>query len=342
MNPSTPPSPPRPPRRRLRRWAVGLGVSYLAAVVGLCAWAFAGGDADEWPTLVLFAPRWPVLLPAVVLAPLALFARSWWAGAAVAAAVAVGVGPAMGGRVNPGAWGDPPPVFSVVRVLTWNAAGGRPNEAFLGFVKLRPPDVILTVESSADPLLPDALRGWHTADGGSGIRLHSRFPVRLVGSLGANELGMPGGAADFAVTTPDGPVRVVGVHLPTPREGVEAVLHNRFADLSELRRVIAGRDAASAKVRRWVGDTTRPTLLAGDFNTTVESRVYRRDWDTFANAYSAAGTGWGGTKQTRWHAARIDHILSSPAFRVRKAEVGPDSGSDHRPVFAEFELLVSE
>jgi len=42
---------------------------------------------------------------------------------------------------------------------------------------------------------------------------------------------------------------------------------------------------------------------------------------------------------TRWHAVRIDHILSSPEFRVRKAAVGPESGSDHRPVFAELELI---
>jgi endonuclease/exonuclease/phosphatase (EEP) superfamily protein YafD len=37
-------------------------------------------------------------------------------------------------------------------------------------------------------------------------------------------------------------------------------------------------------------------------------------------------------------ALRIDHVLASPGLCVEQAEVGPDVGSDHRPVFARLAL----
>jgi endonuclease/exonuclease/phosphatase (EEP) superfamily protein YafD len=40
----------------------------------------------------------------------------------------------------------------------------------------------------------------------------------------------------------------------------------------------------------------------------------------------------------RWFALPIDHTLVSPGVRVVQREVGPDLGSDHRPVTTTIEF----
>ena len=88
-----------------------------------------------------------------------------------------------------------------------------------------------------------------------------------------------------------------------------------------------------------------PVLIAGDFNMPVESAIYHRYWSRYTNAFSTAGFGYGYSfgrtrKFRRW--VRIDHILSGPDWRVLGCWVGPDVGSDHWPVIAEFEFQDSK
>jgi endonuclease/exonuclease/phosphatase (EEP) superfamily protein YafD len=77
-------------------------------------------------------------------------------------------------------------------------------------------------------------------------------------------------------------------------------------------------------------------VIAGDFNMPTDSDIYQLYWSSYTNAFSAAGLGFGYTKFTRWHGIRIDHILAGPGWRCRRSWVGPDVGSDHRPVLAEL------
>src|SRR5439155_5647959 len=86
-------------------------------------------------------------------------------------------------------------------------------------------------------------------------------------------------------------------------------------------------------------ETRGPVLLAGDFNLPVESAIYRRSWSSFSNAFSTAGLGWGHTKLTSWHGVRIDHVLAGPGWQFRRCWVGPDVGSDHRPLIAEAQWV---
>jgi endonuclease/exonuclease/phosphatase (EEP) superfamily protein YafD len=78
--------------------------------------------------------------------------------------------------------------------------------------------------------------------------------------------------------------------------------------------------------------------VAGDFNAPVESVIYQESWGDWTNAFSAAGWGFGRTRMSRWIRARIDHILSDDRWVVHRSWVGPDVGSDHRPLFAELRL----
>jgi endonuclease/exonuclease/phosphatase (EEP) superfamily protein YafD len=127
-------------------------------------------------------------------------------------------------------------------------------------------------------------------------------------------------------------MRLVNLHLETPRKGLERLFHSETAPLAvntELRRI------QSRQIASWV-DALGPSLvIAGDFNTPVESPIYREGWGGYRNAFSRTGFGFGMTRYNGWIRVRIDHVLARGEWRAIRARVGPDVSSDHRPVVAE-------
>jgi vancomycin resistance protein VanJ len=321
-----------PVRTARRRLAVALPL-VTAAVTGLFLFT-----ADEWviPTLFLFGPRWVVALPLVIVAPLAVVSRSWWAvGFTILAAVLV-AGPLTGGNLGVGPLLAPDrPAVARLRVVTWNMGGVKAGLAFRQFIEDTDPDLLVLQEADHQMDAGSFRPGWQITPSG-GLRVASRYPVRPIDALDYRDFEASAAIGRYVVATPEGELTLVNVHLPTVRPGVEAALGSKLRNLGPLRDVIRQRADASAKVRGWVGEPHADLLLAGDFNMPVESRIYRADWGGFSNAFSEAGTGWGTTKQTHWFGVRIDHVLYSLPWRCRHVEVGPDLGSDHRPLIADL------
>jgi len=81
-------------------------------------------------------------------------------------------------------------------------------------------------------------------------------------------------------------------------------------------------------------------ILAGDFNMPADSSIYREHWSKWRNGYSSAGIGFGNTvfvqEGPSEFAARIDHVLFTGPWRCSRCWVGPDVGSDDRPVIADL------
>jgi vancomycin resistance protein VanJ len=319
-----------------RRPVVWIAAAALA--VPLAAWAFLYFGADELPgaTLLAFGPRWIVGLPLVVVLPLAVRVRSYWAVGLVVAAAIVVAGPVAGGQVGVGRWFEADrPALQQLRVVTWNAGGAKAGPSLRRFVDATGPSLLFCQESQlAEGDLPP---GWKVL-GEGGNKIATRLPARADGSLELWRLGAGGRLDRFVLQTPDGDVVLVNLHLPTPRPGIEAAIGSKFRDLGELRRMIEIRAEASRVALSWVGSPDAPLILAGDFNMPAESRIYRASWSGFRNAFSEVGIGWGTTKQTRWYGTRIDHVLYTPPWKCRRAWVGPSMGSDHRPVVADLAL----
>lgn len=77
-----------------------------------------------------------------------------------------------------------------------------------------------------------------------------------------------------------------------------------------------------------------------DFNTPVESRIFQQHRGDLADAFSEIGAGLGFTKYNGWIRIRIDHVLADRSWwRVARADVGDDFGSDHRPLITDLVLL---
>ncbi|MBA4067322.1 MAG: endonuclease/exonuclease/phosphatase [Isosphaera sp.] len=322
------------PRRwsRARRWARRVAVAHLAAVLAAWAALWAAADAASVPTLFLFGPRWLAAVPLLAVIPLAVYARSHVAAAATVLAVLVIAGPLTGGTVSTAALRGGRPAAAVLRVVSWNMGGKKPGPDFRRFLDQTQPDLVVCQEAnlSADDFPPFLQLV------GEANRVASRYPARYDAGINFWDLNEGGQVDRYHVDIPDVTVTLVDIHLPTVRPGVEAALGTRFRDLSVMRWSIHERGVASRRARDFVGPAAPDLVLAGDFNMPVESRIYREFWGDFRNAFSAAGTGWGQTKQTSWFGTRIDHVLYSPPWVCRRVWVGPPMGSDHCPVVADL------
>ena len=326
--------------------------------------------SEEWlpATLLVYGPRWPLALPLVVLVPLALLAwpRILRTLAPLALSALVIAWPIMGGRVSLATLGKPMPALPAngsFRVMTFNTFGGvavaaRLDEAFA----LRPD--IAAFQECGDVLFAalQAIKGMYAVNY-HGLCTVSRWPITKIDSMPRLENGQGAAlAARHHITTPFGPVLFVNVHFETARKGLEAltkggslvpdnaggiarmvlaVLSPNMATARQLMMNTVTRTRESARASRWAltDAANTPVIVAGDFNLPVESTIYWRYWSGYRNAFETTGTGFGFSKsEGELLRIRIDHVLGNAAApRPTGTLIGPELGSDHRPVLVEYE-----
>jgi len=302
-----------------------------------------------WPaTALLFVGRWIFLVPLALLVPAAaLFSRRNFVPLTVAALVVLG--PVMGTRTG---WHRllATRAGTAFRVVSFNAAGGVQLVGDMQrLLDELAPDVLAIQEcGSALAASLSEVKGWEHHEA-VGLCFLSRYPIRQASVMDRSmleavnrdsDIGGSGAVVRYLIETPGGPVQVTNLHLETPRKGLEQL---GALDIGTLRQNTDLRDIESDLARRWVdtgvGGEPVPFVVAGDFNTPVESRIFQRYWGNLTDAFSRAGVGLGMTKYNGWIRVRIDHVLLGPGWQVRRAFVGDDFNSDHRPAIADLTLI---
>ena len=331
--------PAAPPPRKKSRWQRVLRVLvilYGASTVLLCAWMYWLGDREWLATLVLFGPRWlcGVPLPLLVVAAAVWYRRLLWILAPTAYVLFF---PFMGFEAHWPAAVSAPVAF---RVLTCNVDQNTFDPAALvELIDARQPDVVALqeVKDATRFIWPD---DWHVLQRDEFI-LASRWPIAMDRSV-RKALDLKQVAAIFyRVELPDREVRIVNLHLRSPRVGIEAVLEgDGVKGAPQLGAILEARSIESQDVSNWIGDLEGPVIVVGDFNMPSESTVFRRDWTWMPDAFGQTGWGFGYTKISGTGAlaygSRIDHVLYDAPWSCIRSWVGPSIGSDHSPLFAEF------
>ncbi len=82
--------------------------------------------------------------------------------------------------------------------------------------------------------------------------------------------------------------------------------------------------------------THHPKIIAGDFNNTAFSYVYREVAGRFQDTFQKEGHGLGATYYFNRLPLRIDFIFSDPELEVLNFETLEKSLSDHLPIIAQF------
>jgi endonuclease/exonuclease/phosphatase (EEP) superfamily protein YafD len=161
--------------------------------------------------------------------------------------------------------------------------------------------------------------------GAWGMALYSRHPLRE-----AAVVDLDGGEAvniRAVVELPRGALEVWGLHLASPTAPDRAALRSR--QLAELARQLAVPAPAGM-----------PRIVAGDFNTTAFSPLFRdllrssglRD----ARRPFGLQVTWPAWPVPLWIA--IDQVLAGDGVTVHRLDSGPPIGSDHFPVEVVFSL----
>ena len=315
-------------------------MAYLVALAVLAALVFWPSER-LWPvTLFLFGPRWVFALPFILLLPLATLVDRRLAVALVVAGALLaeplfGLGVPWSRLVARSSGASPR-----IRVATWNVGGGGVARGALDdLLTVEAPDVIVLQESGREVL--ESTPGWYRhAEGGMSVL--SRFPILGVAARDRSDVWRMAGSgaiARYTLDTPLGRLDLTSLHLETPREGLESILRFGPGAASELEAKNAQRLIEARLAREWVDGSASPLrLVAGDFNTPVESYLFRDHWRGFRDCHSVAGWGLGFTKHTRRIGTRIDHVLAGPGLECLSTRVGPSRGGDHSPLVVEIGL----
>lgn len=324
--------------RRIARLLAILSWGWLVGVIGAAIMLWGFGDR-WWPgTLLLFGPRWPLLIPAPILLVAVLLVRPRLA-LALALGVVIVVGPILGFRTGWRGWFAGGPA-ATLRVITFNMRGSVNPLAYsvpAALVEYQPDLVMLQECAAAVDQLFAVPGGWRLRRHG-GLCVLSRWPIDsavAIEVLRAGVDGMSGLAVHYLVRVDGQPVSLVNLHLETPRRGIEGFRWG--GEVSGLTRSIAVRDEGSRRTANWIARQAPGAIIAGDFNLPVESAIFRRHWGSCRNAFSERGRGFGDTRVLPKWSARIDHVLACDgAWQPVAATVGPDLGSDHLPLIVDL------
>ena len=166
----------------------------------------------------------------------------------------------------------------------------------------------------------------------SGQGVYSRFPLRLesarlIGPRGVAPLDSAKWERQLCcvATIAGRDVVVQNIHLPTAPMG---------------RQLLAMHHQQVRQIRAWLESETRPVVMGGDFNCTpmsAEAGAIRASGLTDAHRAAGAGLGttWG--HALAWPGFRIDHVYTRGLTPIA-CTVGPDIGSDHRPVLVRLRV----
>lgn len=314
--------------------------AYLLTVLVVLAILYFTGDRWWFGTVLLYGPRWIYAFLLIVFLPLALLWRRQWLWPLGLVALVVSW-PIMGLNIPTSGLFERAP--SDLRVLTYNVERWEVmGEEFSEILDDVQPD-FAAVQECASPRrfkreIPD---NWFTQSAGTSIVV-SRYPIS---SCEVAYRGKEINGLYCVFETPQGPVGFANVDLLTPRRALATILNRDtifdFSQVAYAQERIAKRWEESEKLFKWIQTFPEEAkIIAGDFNLTADSPIYRKVWSGYQNAFSQTMLGYGHTKKTKInifrYKTRIDHILSTTRLKPLKAWVGQDYGSDHLPLIAEF------
>lgn len=332
--------------RLLADLAIG---GYLVALVVVLGVLAVVGERHPVTALALYGPGWLWFLPAIPLAFVALIFRwRWfWAAPVMIVAAISWLGWEVPIRAESG--GD--------ITLVANNRGNRNSERLTPFVEKHDADLIVMQEARfRGPSYERQYKpqGFAVAHAGEYVTI-SRWPILTSDLLrGPDWNGRPYPVAlRTVVDTPHGRIALYNVHMPSPRDVIEAVAGSptsrdsweRLAQHTDQHLAIA------AYFREVLDAEPLPALVAGDFNMADKGWLYRTFRRGYRDAFDEKGTGrgetfpgGGGLKMRLvgpW--LRLDYIFADKeAFRIEAFDRENNWKVQHRAIAATVSVVGAE
>ena len=325
--------------RRAEKLLLALLAAYGAWLVFIWVALRLAADRTWWGTVLLYTPRWfwaAPLLPFGIAVP--LVARRWLPGLGLLALGALAV---MHVELP---WRKlvPEPVpKQILRVLSCNCDFNKLEfERLKALVADFDPDIVAVQLIWPDDFVkvfkPDQ---WHTVVDFR-LGLASRYPILKHEYLKRQDFVEQLISGDdfrlYQLDVDGQTLHFANLHLQSPRFGLRAVIRHFWDGARELDQYTHMRRFEAEAIREWLAPYP-DIVIAGDFNTPLESPTYRLNFGGYLNAFSSAGWGVGNTfRPTWWTGLRIDHILAGSGWWCRSCRIGRTIGPEHRAVMAEL------
>ena len=320
-------------KRRLRAIARWLAYGQLL-LVALFAIGLLLAESTGPSFLLLYAPRWPMLVTATVACAIAVWLRHRWLVGAQVVALLVAAFPVCGLRASLPARRSHDARASL-RVRTWNVYFGKLgyDEVARALGDTRADVTVL--QASREHVTEACQRRGLTLRADGEFAIESRLPIVRVEVPPPFEDGASRMFVRYELETPGGRLALVSVHPFSPRHAIENGTQSALASDAALRE---RQIAAAIENARGGG---MPFVLVGDTNLPVGSAIARRRFEGLHDAFDDVGNGFGFTFPAKRPWMRIDRFLAGAGVRFLSVTASPRGPSDHRAVEAEIELAGS-
>ncbi len=217
------------------------------------------------------------------------------------------------------------------------------KEDIVDFIYNEQPDILCLQEYTRGK--PVRLKGYnrynatYTKEVKGGQCIYSKFPIVNSGSL---EFPNSTNNALFVdVVKNKDTIRVYNVHLQS--SGINTKIEALKKESSEhlFKRISSTFKAQQNQAElllKHMSATNYKTIIAGDFNNTAYSYVYKELRGDYKDAFEEAGNGFGRTYDFKFFPVRIDFILVDEAFEVNAFKTYEKRLSDHYPIKATLKL----
>lgn len=208
------------------------------------------------------------------------------------------------------------------------------------FFKTQAPDILGIQEFHADYLyLFDTYRYRyvHTGNGKIGQAIFSNYPIVKKGNIGFSETHNGAIFSDVAIKKDT--VRFYNIHLESLKIDPQEEIFTQEKSQKLLKRMGVGftnQHIQSEKVKMHLQTAPHASIIAGDFNNTQFSYVYKNIRNSFRDAFEEAGTGLGSTYVFKFIPLRIDFVLYDSSLELYSFKTHSEKFSDHQPISARF------
>lgn len=298
----------------------------FAALLILAVLIVLGRLASVWPALDILNDLFPVIAAFAALILLLAFVTREGRLIVAALVIATLVAAILGQGMQGGAASAPPDSHRFLRVVSFNLWGGNQRiDQVASFLLNSDADVLVLQEMRFD-MLREALKARYPYSVGTwGLVIFSKFPVTADGRIDRTDsTRWHRTIVHWARINVSGTeIGIAGVHLERP--------YYANAQMFDI-----------AALSQFLRNQPTPMIVAGDFNMTPWSlKLQHLIAVTGLRRFSTFHPTW----PMRIHGIRsfpfapIDNVLAARNFTAISFTVGPDLGSDHRPIVADIALL---
>lgn len=237
-----------------------------------------------------------------------------------------------------------------LKVLTYNVRQFNVNgwveevkvgERILAFIKEQNPDIVCLQEYHPDFKLDKAIYPFEhkvmtPKNKNFGQVIFSKFPIISSGSLDFENSGNNGIYADLVTRNRD-TIRVYNMHFQSLRLSPSLDNLQKANSKKLLGRIGQSFEKQESQVQKFLDNEQQspyPVIVAGDFNNSATSYMYRKVKGDKIDAFAKAGSGTGATFWFDIIPLRIDFILPDESLPVADFETYNLNLSDHKPIMA--------